>query len=230
MQQVKERPILFKPEMVQAILEGRKTQTRRVIKNVKGNCIPFGKKMVSHVLDAVERDLCPYGKVGDRLWVRENFKVVETSSGGTSNEAQCYGEDDYFSAVVQYTDGTEKFCDDLYIDTEDNINQPEQAVRFSKKSGWCPNIFMPRWACRLELEITNIRVERLQDISEGDAISEGVEKIFGEEHYSVWKDYTEDRLILSPIESFKSIWNSTGGKWKENPWVWVIDFKVVERE
>ncbi len=218
---MKERPILFNTEMVKAILSGNKTQTRRIVKEV------FNGEQIVHIRDNNNKKICPldcdtmkrqpnlaitynpFGQIGDRLWVRENFKVVETSEAKTfANESQCHGEDDQFIAIVNYADGNKKVCEDLYIDNDAGVDQIAQAIRISQKNGFSPNIHMPRWACRLVLEITDIRVERLNDISEADAKAEGVDS----------------------RNEFKSLWQSINGEasWDDNPWVWVVEFKVVE--
>lgn len=195
--------------MVQAILDGRKTMTRRVIKPQP--VIDFDSGYVfykNHMLD-IHRfplsedmpNLCPYGSVGNILWVREKWRKNELPTG---------------------------FKYDYYAD--DDVYADKDAER------WKPSIHMPREACRIMLEITNIRVERLQDISEQDAISEGIEwKIKFPEDYpnlKYWKDYLfEDRfaagLMFGAKESFKSLWQSINGpeSWTANPWVWVIKFK-----
>lgn len=173
---VKERPILFSAPMVRAILDGRKKQTRRVVK--------FKKKI--GVLNNDEfLMLCPHGKRGDRLWVRESFLQ---DSGG----------------FIYRADG----------DFEGNAKI---------LGGWRPSIFMPRWASRILLEITNVRVERINDISEEDAIAEGVD---GEKEAaaigSTWYD--------KPRRAYRRIWESINGQgsWDLNPFVWVIEFKVVK--
>lgn len=232
---MQERPILFNPEMVRAILDGRKTQTRREIKKPEQwQLEEQGKGIVTFEDRYGEHHdvltVCPFGKVGDRLWVREKFKIVEISQCSTSNESQCYGEDDYFHAVVEYADGKINVCDDLYIDECEKVNQPDQALRFYKKNGFSPNIHMPRWACRTVLEITDVRVDRLQDVSEGDSVAEGIERIGGTNSCSPWNNYKGDWPFSAPSASFESLWKSTGGNWDSNPWVWVIEFKRVEEK
>lgn len=193
---MKERPILFNSQMVQAIFEGRKTQTRRVAKcfgdldkpimfdDGSWNAIGTQCGMMTQVA-------CPYGKVGDRLWVRETFHLAG------------FGMVDYKA---------------------DNIN-----IRPAK---WKPSIFMPKWASRITLEITNIRVERLNDISENDAKAEGIEcwMDFGDE---VYKDYLgRHHALNTPQFAFKSLWESINGfdSWQNNPWVWVVEFKRIEND
>ncbi len=182
--EIKERPILFSAPMVRAILEGRKTQTRRVLKQKAIDWLPT----LSHTFVASKEStgLCPYGYQGDRLWVRETF---------------CWPED--YSIPIYRTDGEEP---------------PSMEC-------WKPSIFMPRAASRILLEITDVRVERLQDISEEDAKAEGVES---------WaeSDKILERLLArsQPSQIFKALWQSISGpeSWNENPFVWVITFKRIK--
>ena len=219
---VKERPILFKGDMVNAILEGRKTQTRRVVKpqfDADGEpeemCATTseGWQSAGHSgrwWDACNGDdqaaiNCPYGKPGDRLWVRETgWEPPETTP-------------------KMLRDGADTWPKYLY---DASIDQTEH--EWCKEHAWKrrPSIFMPRWASRITLEITDVRVERLNDISEKDVMAEGCEWIdevpslfsFGNEHTS-----------RSPKNSFRSLWESINGpgSWDENPWVWVVEFKKM---
>jgi hypothetical protein len=201
---MKARPILFSTPMVQAILEGRKTQTRRVLKvqpSAEGMQISTlvcttankkneGKQHWIKLKDKFTVEFsdqsyfkCPYGKVGDLLWVRETFTEEACLT------AICYKADFPIVWPKELTDGEE-------------IIQEAKDYRFK------PSIFMPKWASRITLEITNIRVERLQDISEEDKIAEGgtADKPFG----TIWKKI-----------------NITEGiRWQDNPFVWVLEFKV----
>lgn len=203
--QVKERPILFSAPMVQAILEERKTQTRRIVKtpkkliefyrngagqwaNSKTGEIHeiayeatftdgFGRFLVAGDM-GYENIPCPYGKVGDRLWVKESFYK-----------------------------GVEKIW--YKSDIED--------LSKCGIESWKSPLFMPRWASRITLEITDIQVERVKGISEEDAIAEGVPPFN-------W----DDGFSLRPIPAFEKLWNSINGKkqsWDSNPYVWVISFK-----
>lgn len=189
-----ERPILFSGKMVKAILEGRKSQTRRVMKpQPKGltgaGSLWFDPPYKGLIYDNNEGQpsllaLSPYGRPGDRLWVRETFSGRRTIDGRLH----------YDLPVLYKADG----------------------VLADASCGWKPPIFMPRWASRITLEITKVRVERLADISEDDAVKEGV-----------------DFFQVSPDgngcfkESFKILWDSINGKkypWDSNPWVYVIEF------
>ena len=182
-----QRPILFSAPMVRAILDGNKTQTRRICKPAQF----FSLSKVVEVPDPQERGqvyngshfgdedgevqfACPYGGRGDRLWVRESFSPYEHREG-------CW----------YWADGN--------IAAHD-CTKPK------------PSIHMPRWASRITLEITGVRVERLQDISEADAISEGTPFPCGG-----W------------VGGYQKLWESIHGpgSWDLNPWVWVVEFKGV---
>lgn len=193
--------MIFNAEMVRAILDGRKTQTRRIMK-VQPDTPEFGVRRI--IESSISKEIgmyfwsqedargiksrskqfsCPYGDVGDHIWVRETFSAVPDHDEPTG----C-------SALLYASDG----------------NGP-----YGK---WTPSIHMPRWASRLTLEITGVRVERLRDLSEDDAKSEGITPPSG----GVLPGW-EYRI------NFRDLWMSIYGadNWEANPWVWVIEFKVV---
>ncbi|MGQ5289780.1 hypothetical protein ACULN0_10555 [Pectobacterium actinidiae] len=209
---MKERGIIFNGEMVRAILSGQKTQTRRVVANVRpDNCLTLRKPtktksgVHTHVLDAPQHDLCPFGKIGDRLWVREasGLQIRHDALGGTG-EFRVY-----------------------------RASNPD-AIRYKTASGeiapikWVPSIHMPRHASRITLEITDVRVELLNSISEEDAQAEGVESLHG----GYWRHYQPEwtQHQLSAKSSFATLWKSIYGaeSWNENPWVWAVSFKRIE--
>ncbi|MDD2741258.1 MAG: hypothetical protein PHV02_03235 [Rhodocyclaceae bacterium] len=194
----KERPILFSAEMVRAILEGRKTQTRRAIKlrHDADVVVVDGKVWKPDRVDYAGYVDCPRGQPGDLLWVRETW-------------ANFLGDDHI-----------------LYRATND--------PSIELVATWKPSIHMPRWASRILLQITNVRVERLQEISEADAIAEGVE-LFATpaqprpSEQCLWKDYLTPGLSEpSAKRSYASLWDSINGEgsWTKNPWVWVVEFSV----
>jgi len=196
---MKIRPILFSTEMVQAILAGRKTQTRRIIKPQPIEDNGFWKHgRCSSNVPFEEWGEGPFGydkqyaEVGDVLWVRETF--METDG-------------EYFYKANYDAD------DQKYIT-------------------WKPSIFMPKAAARIFLKITNIRVERLNDISEDDAEKEGVEEIHPAPFIFRWKDYViSSNQLKCPIISFYTLWCSINGakSWNANPFVWVIEFERIEK-
>lgn len=227
---MKERPIIFNAEMVRAILDGRKTQTRRIVANVQpDNCLTLRKPtktkggMHTHVIDAPKHDLCPFGKVGDRLWVRETW--WQAGYGIRS-----YPEADEFSWC-----GSRRvhYAADGNPPNEPNSDYPK-GLRNGNFSAAAPNtvwkkrpsIHMPRWASRIMLEITDARVELLNSISDDDARAEGV----------AWSDgapneiFLPTQLVIEAKDEFTRLWKSIYGEdsWRSNPWVWVIEFKRVE--
>lgn len=179
--EVKERPILFSGPMVRAILEGRKTQTRRV---VKAKHLPFLGNLLGGFLDGRwnQRPL-PYGRPGDRLWVRETWAWCSKARGHW-----LYRADDSDLGTCHVKDGR-----------------------------WKPSIHMKRAASRITLEVVAVRVERLQEITPGDAIAEGCP---GGDH--------GDRYAA--IDQYRALWGSINGagSWAANPWVWVVEFRKVE--
>jgi hypothetical protein len=182
-----ERPILFNAPMVRAILNGSKTQTRRVVKGMALLWLrPDG--FTPEFTALPENGLCPYGQPGDRLWVRETFQRF-TDDGEILYKADPAG----FEAMNEY--------------------KRDECL----EARWRPSIHMPRQLSRITLEITAVRVERLQEISEADAMAEGI-------------PHSE----VSPPDmgrfTFRHLWESINGpgSWDSNPWVWVIEFRRVE--
>ncbi|EOC0011700.1 hypothetical protein ACI0X9_003387 [Cronobacter turicensis] len=223
---MKERPIIFNGEMIRAILNGHKIQTRRIMKPQPSSCTQGGfwwpsdkHHTMLHVEKALQNsegiwkgiagDACPFGTVGDRLWVRETWARYNIDK-----------------------------------DSYDMAYRATTPHDWPKEGRWRPSIHMPRWASRILLEITDVRVERLNSISHEDAEREGI-------HTEVWdqtvvaKNYAaEDQIFQFWSEdmphyvemnelfraSFRSLWQSIYGaeSWQANPWVWVIEFKRVE--
>lgn len=225
---MKERPVIFNGEMVRAIIDGRKTQTRRVMK-VQPESSGFGLRFITESLN--NRDTgkyfwsqsdacginrprskpfaCPFGQVGDRLWVREayqgplfNFDQMETYLEDTSKFER--------PEFCEYRADGGKTPE--YYDADDNL-----------RYGWKPSIHMPRWASRILLEITGVRVERLNDITHEDAKAEGC--CYG-------RGGGVPDFAVTPADHFPTLWASIYGveNWRANPWVWVIEFRRVEVE
>ncbi|MBH2906401.1 hypothetical protein I5Q42_05080 [Serratia marcescens] len=225
---MKERPVIFNGEMVRAILDGRKTQTRRVMKPQPEPCYRGGHwwpsnafKTMLHIEEQMQNgaggwgglagDACPFGQVGDRLWVRETFAIL-------GNEDGC--PIDWDGNLIK---GDEKHAARIYKAScwQEPGNYglwsiPDRDTQY--EGAWRPSIHMPRWASRITLEITAVRVERLNDISEEDAKAEGVKAGVcpGHEH------------MMHQV-AFSELWQSIYGEesWRANPWVWVIEFKQV---
>lgn len=241
---MKERPILFSAPMVRAILEERKTQTRRdltipagwqpgklgtiISKHPKqGKFGLFIRKEIHPGSGKFENDLipCPYGKIGDRLWVRESWHIeARRQSESHLNMTVAYRPCSPRAVENDWPQDSKDF--DLPTDTP--IPSPNVPTFGKNGIRWRPSIHMPRWASRITLEITDIRVERLNEISEADAIGEGVEILPSRQY----KDYgcRFDHVGFSdPKLSFRSLWQSIHSldSWTRNPWVWVIEFKRV---
>lgn len=189
-----ERPILFSGPMVRAILDGRKTQTRRVVKPQPepgyighfGPGIPFGR--------TEKRDeRCPYGYTGDWLLVREAFHPYHWDRPRAAYRA----------------DGERQ--------------RVRTQIETYEIGRWKPSIHMPRWASRILLEIVSVRVERLQEIGEADCWAEGIDRM---PDTRGWRD----RASEYPREAYADLWEQINGSgsWSANPWVWVVEFKVLK--
>lgn len=209
---MRERPIIFNGAMVRAILAGQKVQTRSVAKGVMAVHTRTGEALAD-IDSAGPRVPCPFGQPGDRLWVRETWMP------GYYHEAD--HEDGPKVSVIHSADNAEATV------AAPSYELAEQWERQFSEDGdeappWRPSIHMPRWACRLVLEITAVRVERLQAISEADAIAEGL----SQSDTGSWLPGPCDH----PEWAFHQLWAQVYGEpaWEANPWVWVIDFKRVE--
>ncbi|MCK6157236.1 hypothetical protein KZX29_00240 [Moraxella osloensis] len=219
---MKERPIIFSGEMVTAILDGKKTMTRRLVKFkdfttdsitplhielVEGRYCLFNERNGW----VVGYPKCPYGKIGDRLWVRETW--IE---GYDDPLIESEGDDENAVSIIYKADGKEEYrtCSAETAENWGDFSADSEMVGFKSP------IHMPRWASRILLEITDIRVERLQDITEADAIKEGLGS-------GILRD--------CKVPKFSSLWDSLyqddePKQWKNNPWVWVIEFKKVKND
>lgn len=206
----KERPIRFTDEMIRALLDGRKTQARQIIKPqpvwdtaltgkeglVLGESIWTPDEYANYAA-------CPYGWRGSLLWVQETFRLFDSHE-----ECSCYD-----------------FC----VCASLHGNPIYRADEDCRENKWKPSVHMPRWASRITLEITSVRVERLQDISEEDAIAEGIQSWI--ETFNNSGIYHQNgQLQAYPATAFSRHWQSINGpeSWNENPWVWVIEFNRIE--
>ncbi len=221
-----ERPILMTPENAQKVHDGRKTQTRRIVKyeitgpnppnasifDVYDGVGPLRKWVGAFGLDGkgIER-LCPYGVVGDRLWIRERFiplrgcgqlckRIDDATYILFSNGDQLYRKDGHLCP------GPKKYAEGAW-----------DRVKFR------PAIHMPRWACRTVVELTEVRVERLNDISREDAKAEGLWPGANGLEQAAGRSWGNAQL------AFQALWESIHGKdaWSLNPWVWVLGFRKV---
>jgi len=238
--EVKERPILFSADMVVALLTERKRQTRRIVKPQP--TLPYMIPLEHHdgtpgavfspepsLRDGlqIETRYCPYGKPGDRLWVRETW-----GSATATDAAVCiaYRADNAVYHTLHENGGE---GDAVAVDWS---SRPD-CDWCIKEPGfrWTPSIFMPRWASRITLEITRVRLELVQDISRDDAEAEGV-WVATERDDSIveaaMRMYGKSGRPVGPIDYFAVIWSQLNGKrgfnWYENPFVWALDFKRVE--
>ncbi len=210
--------------MVRAILDGRKTQTRRILKQATGPSLSvdcedgiaelswlYGDGPGHEAHECIKRVACPYGLPADCLWVRETHEVRLVGTETWPNGKQRH------YAMVRYRADDNGVEHDIDGATHERLDSIESR-------GWAPSIHMPRWASRILLEITGVRVERLDDCSESDARAEGVR---------AWSTtggggYQNDGETAR--EQFVELWNSINGAgaWKQNPWVWVVEFRRVQ--
>lgn len=232
---IKERPIIFSGQMVQAILEGKKTQTRRRIRwsdktAEYDGCSLFEQKDGTYwpynCWDGNEHPIaCPYGCAGERLWVRETFRTVRPFTGDLGH--------DMTTTIVRY------YADDH--------------PKYRDQDKWKPSIHMPRSASRITLGVASISVERLQDIGTGDCIREGIwvepppgatqqkypEDLadWSEERREEWFQGAAKAMYMSQCyhegqlrDKFHELWNGIHGDddWQENPWVWVVGFNIIK--
>lgn len=198
---MKEHGMIFNGEMVRAILDGRKTQTRRIVSDRHLNLIDVGSQIgecyplecgIDHEnSQSYYREHCPFGTIGDRIWVRETW----AEAGAGAPELQLYR-----------------------ANYPEHVPSHYENVPLAEDIRWTPSIHMPRWASRILLEITDVRVERLQAITLGDICKE-----FGCGLYDF-------RPATYGFQAWEELWKSIYGddSWQANPWVWVIEFKRIE--
>ncbi len=244
---MKERPILFSAPMVRAILDGSKTQTRRICKPAEAHALSYvaGIQDPSYIgqrpleitsfswFGDEEGDVqfrCPYGKPGDRLWVRETWSLDMLGAYGTSK-----GYDSTYEVAYR--------ADDAEREIRVLPGEPDPYVKMydSQRGDWRPSIHLPRWASRIQLEITGVRVERLMNLSEVDALAEGITAVrtpaWDAVHFPEWLRQFDDACAAGekppigplPSQAFGKLWEEINGSgsWAKNPWVWVAEFKRV---
>lgn len=200
---IKDHPILFSAPMVRAILEGHKTQTRRVVKYQLFESSDDGLD----VQVAIGNCTCPYGQPGDLLWVKESYRIDHENP---LRDPTTYAIYDYDPPTYMY--------------------KADKWPHIQKLMKWKPSIFMPRVASRITLEITNVRIERLQHITPDDCLAEGVGRELIIPHEATFKTITLDAIAYQKdlIDNYHHLWDSINGKshpWDSNPWVWVIEFR-----
>jgi len=222
-----EKPILFSAPMVRAILDGRKTQTRRIMKpqpvgpvfiatdpKTPRYCLPYNETLTMGGLAM----RCPYGQPGDRLWVRETWRYRDWTDDG---EPEIEFLADGGSRLVFGHKIPPEWGDrlsDIWAGLSDPSNYAIDQRAADRR--WRPAIHMPRWASRITLEITGIRVEMLQDISEADALAEGIDPKFPQ----------DEQVANAAMMRYADIWESINGpgSWAANPWVWVVEFRRMK--
>lgn len=202
---MKERPILFNTEMVEALLAGNKTQTRRVIKcdeneKITGPAVRSNGAAI-YFTDGTEGfriQQCRYGVPGDQLWVREKWNASRRFTGDIDYDLNPA------NVIVSYYAG--------------------DFPKYRDKDKWKPSIHMHRISSRIQLEVTSVRVEQVQDISEEDAEGEGITH----QHAMEYADDGSADYVLAFWELWDSINEKRGFGWKVNPWVWVVEFEVIK--
>jgi hypothetical protein len=242
---VTSRPILFSAPMVKALLAGTKTQTRRIVKPQPINRVdyfaaaPGGNIHVGFEEQPIAppkgreswRGLCPYGRAGDRLWVKETWAVA--AKHNTTKPTDLPER----SMTIAYRAGGHSCNDEAGWKS---FNEDASGLHIGQ---WRPSLFMRRWMSRLTLEITAVRVERLQEISEADAVAEGCDPshgLLGSDRLSGYEgrlgfDVVNGKAVMRkepsrPIQRYRWLWESVNGagSWEANPFVWVVSFRRVE--
>lgn len=235
----KERSIPFSGDMVRALLDGRKTQLRIPITRVTGihggivtefqtSDTPgydFAMRDRRRTWNELRKDellqRCPFGQIGDRFWVRETFCLEEERLEDLGEHRPPFDD----GRPIEYI----RDLADQWVQPRYKATDPAEPT-----VGWKPSILMPRWASRITLEITEVRVQRVQEISAKDAVSEGLDEIsartlrvqkFG---LPSWEDY---EYRMSPIDAYEKLWDSLFSKkgfgWDVNPWIWAIGFRKI---
>lgn len=248
----KEKPILFSAPMINAIMAGNKTQTRRLVKwkprdmgfnlafsGMVAGCYANENPTSGYVLRSRSGDVgmcwndrtwpafCPYGAPGDTLWVRETWYCDDYTAGDLAAARVGYvGEGPSDEDIVK------KWKSALDFRATHDCGSYEAGCPCSDedgRSGWRPSIFMPRWASRLTLEVLSVRVERLMSITDQDTLAEGVERATPD-GYVFGTDDGKSSPAGTPRSAFKLGWDTINGArapWETNPWVWVVSFKDV---
>lgn len=219
---MKERPILFNEQRVHALLSGQQSQTRRIMKSqllgpsqdnhegCYGIDVLKNQQQGNHVLGMENVSYhCPYGQPGDRLWVRETWRgpIIAPQD------------------VEEYAHSPDRFKSPYYCQYRADISQFSNVADEDHHVGWQAGIHMPRWASRIDLQINNIRVEKVQDISDDDVLAEGVQT---DAHF-LNHFFTMHHEAISAKDAYRKQWTLQygGASWVVNPWVWVIEFSRI---
>jgi len=206
-----EHPILFSTEMVKVILKGNKTQTRRIFKDTTEHHSPYNPAYLERWKnDSGWENICPYGKIGDTLWVRETFAYrIDVDIDKEREKAKHY---------LMY---------------KANGGSPYNHMNWHSYTNWKPSIHMPRWASRINLKITDIRIQKLQDVSENDAFEEGMNKQIATYLGISTPESQEEFNFTACRRVFHALWDYINAKrgysWESNPWVWCISFRKIDK-
>lgn len=210
----KTRPVLFNENMVLALLNETKTQTRRALNSKQLDSIEIGAQLGEcYPIDQLTpgdqgyvTSFCPFGQTGDSLYVRETFQIV-----GDPASYPCPSKNIVYRAGYP-----------------DNVDPSFENVPTKADMRFKSSLHMPKWAARIKLKIEDVRLEKLTQITEADALAEGIKRLVDGSGQLRYMDYATGEMIFTdPIESFKSLWLSTGGEWSDSVYVWVIGFKIV---
>ncbi len=246
MTKIIERGMIFNGEMVRAILNGRKAQTRRIVNwhglneglNLNFSGLEAREYPNGWVIESDSRSssewrckptLCPFGSIGDRIWVRETWEIVshELDEDG---RIQPWTPDRPATVIHEMPFGNGYYSGHAIYAADGDFTQGDDDGYEDGRSCWKPSIHMPRAASRILLEITDVRVKRLREISQADAEAEGVGKL----KKGFWKNYQPGwtEFQLTARGSFATLWKSIYGdeSWYADPWVWVIEFKRIEEQ
>lgn len=233
---MKERGMIFNGEMTRAILDGRKTQTRRPVKfpvhDKNLGCELAGNELAGE-LSAANYLNSAFGKPGDRIWVRETWAILGNEDGCCIDWEEKLCKADERSAARIYRASCEQKPGNYGLwSIPDDADWKPHTKDHQYEGAWRPSIHMPRWASRILLEITDVRVERLNAISEEDAEAEGIDMEALYDSQDCYDCIADHNMTGRPTVTgaFKYLWESIYGEegWKANPWVWVIEFKRVE--
>ena len=225
MTEVKERPIIFSAAMVRAILADTKTQTRRIIKPqplYDGGRTPFWYENTCEWADSTGiKHKSPYGLPGDRLYVKETWNYANWNDDGEPWIR--YRADGAIRLITDVPYEWSERLSDVWAELSNTENYGIDNTAADRK--WRPSIFMPAWASRIMLEVTNVRLERLHNITESDAQAEGCD---GNCPVGYLPAYQAGPLVYHYQQIFEAIYGTDS--WDKNPWVWVIEFRMVDNE
>jgi len=243
---VKERPILYSTPMVQALLDGTKTQTRRVMvpQPQESYSVDYGpcgattrrsygwewKGRPDDLGVQIPGDsiagLCPHGLVGGRLWVRETWRTHERPEDHV--DGVLFAADGSFVPIENSREAADRWVAANHVREAQSTRAARFPMPTKRATGWRPSIHMPRWASRITLEITDVRVERAMDISDEDIVSEGIAE-YAKGKGLVWSTPDRRRALWADLWDGVNLGRKGGDyAWDRDPWTWVIAFRRLE--